>query len=140
MKNKSGTRTCVMHFITFVQNQFSVTVKSIRTDNGSEFNMPSYYASLGIHHQTSRVETPQQNSVVARKHMHLLNVTRALFFHSNLPKCYWSYAISHAVHLINRLSTPILNQQSPYQVLYGTPYILRFKSIWLPCICIHLVK
>lgn len=83
--------------------------------------MPPFYDSYGIIHQTSCVETPQQNAKVERKHRHLLEVTRALLFHSKLPTIFWSYAVCHAVHLINRLPTPILQHKSPFEILYGTP-------------------
>lgn len=34
------------------------------------------------------VNTPQQNGVAERKNGHLLNTTRALLFHGNVPKSY----------------------------------------------------
>lgn len=85
--------------------------------------MPSFYSSLGILHQTSCVETPHQNSTVERKHSHLVNVTQALLFQSNLPKSFGSYVVCQAVYIINRLPTLVLKQQSPYevQVLYKIP-------------------
>lgn len=121
MKNKGETRNCIIHFITFIHNQFPIKIKAIRSDNGSEFEMPSYFASLGIMHQKSCVDTPQQNFVVERKHRHLLNVTRALLFHSHLPKCFWSYAICHATFIINRLPTPVLHHKSLYEILNNRP-------------------
>ncbi|KAG8504080.1 hypothetical protein CXB51_002404 [Gossypium anomalum] len=36
------------------------------------------------------------------------------------PWVYWGYAFCSAVHLVNRLPTPILKGRSPYQALYGT--------------------
>lgn len=90
------------YFVNMITTQFAIKIKMIRTDNGMKFNMPSYYSSLGIIHQKSYVETPQQNSTVERKHRHLLNVTRALLFHYNLPKCFRSFLVCHAAFLINR--------------------------------------
>lgn len=121
MTHKSSARDCIKNFLTYISTQFFGKVKIIRTDNGTEFNMPSFYASFGILHQTSCVETPQQNSIVERKHIHLLNVTRSLLFHSYLPKQLWSYALCYAVHIINKLPTPVLAHNTPHDLLYNSP-------------------
>nr|KYP43110.1 Retrovirus-related Pol polyprotein from transposon TNT 1-94 [Cajanus cajan] len=119
MKNKFETKLLLQNFVSFVQTQFQQNIKTIRTDNGSEFLLKDWYAKLGIVHQTSCVNTPQQNGVVERKHQHILSMARALMFQSNVSKMFWNYAIGHAVHLINRLPTRFLQQNSPYYVLYS---------------------
>ena len=78
MVSKVETRSHITNFIAEIENQFSTLVKTIRTDNGIEFSMSQYFSSKGIIHQTTCIETPQQNCIVERKHQHLLNVTRAL--------------------------------------------------------------
>jgi hypothetical protein len=118
MKHKSETRQNIMNFVHMIENQFNSKLKIIRSDNGIEFSIPSFYASKGILHQTTCVETPEQNGRVERKHQHLLNVGRALLFHAKLPKKFWSYAISHSTFLINRIPTHILNNKSPYELLH----------------------
>ena len=75
-------------FITYVTNQFHTQVQVIRSDNGSEFadqHAVAFYRRKGIIHQTSCVDTPQQNGVVERKHKHLLEIARALLFQSKIP-------------------------------------------------------
>lgn len=69
-------------FIKMVQNQFHITPKFVRFDNGLEFMLSTFYNSLGIIHQISCVETHQQNGRVERKHQHILNVGRAFLFQS----------------------------------------------------------
>lgn len=118
MKSKAEASKILHIFVSLIQTQFDKRVKTIRSDNGSEFIMTDFYASKGIIHQTTCVHTPQQNSIVERKHGHLLNVARALMIQSNLPKIYWSYAVLHAAYIINILPTPILNACSPHERLY----------------------
>lgn len=58
-----NTRTS-SHIIHMVENQFDTKVKIVRSDNGPEFKLEHFYATKGIFHQSSHVNTPQQNGVV----------------------------------------------------------------------------
>lgn len=80
LKGKFEVEQQVQKFVNLVEKQYNVVVRRIRSDNGPEFKMPSFYASKGIFHECSCVETPQQNGRVKRKHQHVLSVARALLF------------------------------------------------------------
>lgn len=67
----------------------------------------------------NRVETPEQNGLVERKHRHIPNVARSLKFLSKLPGSFWNFFIGHAVLLINRLPTPIVKNKSPFEIMYN---------------------
>jgi len=134
LKNKYDVPSHIPNFIQLIQNQHNVTPKIIRSNNESEFLLSEFYASHGIIHQKSCVETPPQNGRVERKHQHILNVARALLFQSKLPNFFWSYVVLHVVFLINRVPTPVLNNQSPYHVSYNTlPDINSFEVFG--CLC-----
>ena len=58
MPHKSDVSNLIMSFYNLVVNQFNKTIKVIRSDNGPKFALHSFYASKGIIHQLSYVETP----------------------------------------------------------------------------------
>ena len=134
LKSKSEVSQHVQNFITLIENQFHITHKTLRTDNGPEFLFNSFYSSKGIIHHKSCVETPQQNGRVERKHQHLLNVGRTLLYQSKLPASYWSYALLHATFIINRVTSPNLHNKSPYYHLHNhIPDVHTFKVFGSLC-------
>ena len=97
--------------------QYNTGIKFVRSDNASELAFHDFFHSKGIVSFHSCVETSEQNFVVERKHQHILNVTRALFSQSNVLLCYWGGCVLTAVYLINRTSSPLLSNKSPYELL-----------------------
>jgi transposase InsO family protein len=68
--DKSDVYDLFKSFVKRVQNKFEITIKKIRSDNGSEFKntrIEELCDNLGIRHQFSPTYTPQSNGVVERK-------------------------------------------------------------------------
>lgn len=104
LKEKIDVRSVFVNFHSMVQTQFQTNIQILRTDNGTEyFNsiLRDYLQTHGIVHQSSCVDTPQQNGIVERKNKHLLEVARALMFTTKLPKILWGDAILTSTYLIN---------------------------------------
>jgi hypothetical protein len=36
-----------------------------------------------------------------------------------LPKKFWCYAVIHATYLINRIATPVLQNKSPFELIFN---------------------
>ena len=93
----------VPNFYNRIQTQFQKNISVLRTDNGREYFqsiLGDYLLHKGIDHQSSCVDTPQQNGVSKRKNRHLLDVARALKFTMNVPKYLLGDAILTVVFLI----------------------------------------
>ena len=100
-----------------IEKQYNAQVKGVRSGNAPKLRFTALYKSKGIKAYHSCPETPEQNSVVERKHQHILNVARALMFQAHIPLEYWSVCVLTAVFLINRLPSPLLKNKSPFQML-----------------------
>lgn len=140
MNTKAEAREHIIAFTTYVETHFNNKIKTIWTNNGFEFTINEFYKLKGIIHQTSCIETPEQNGIVESKHQHLLNVTRALLFQANLPHSFWSFALTHVAYLINCIPTPFLHNISPYEKLYGYPCDISNLRVF-GCLCyINTIK
>jgi len=120
MRHKNEAQSLLKNFFSFVRTQFETQIKTFRSDNGGEFiSLRSFFQNHGVVFQHSCVYTPQQNGVVERKHRHILQVARALKFQAHLPTLFWGECALTAVHIINRLPSPVLSLKTPFELLFS---------------------
>lgn len=117
MRTKDEVLSLFPDFLTMVEIQYKTTVKGVQSDNAPELRFFAIYKAKGIQAFHSCPETPEKNSVVERKHRHILNVARSLMFQAKLPLEYLSDCVLTAVFLINRLPSSLLQDKSPFQIL-----------------------
>ncbi|KAL2939841.1 Retrovirus-related Pol polyprotein from transposon RE1 [Bienertia sinuspersici] len=141
LKNKTDVEFMFLDFVAMVKRQFDHVIKIVRSDNGTEFNsLKDYFRINGMIFETSCVGTPQQNGRVERKHQHILNVARALRFQGNLPIKFWGECVLAACHLINRTPTPLLDNKTPFEILFNKPPSYDYIKVF-GCLCYaHIQK
>ncbi|KAG8488706.1 hypothetical protein CXB51_016682 [Gossypium anomalum] len=120
LKAKSEVFKCFIHFYHMVKVQFGSSIRMLQSEGGGEYRALSGKLSrLGIQHRISCPHTSEQNGVAERKHRQVVDMGLTLLAQASIPLQFWSYAFAHAVHLSNRLPTPILQQCSPYEKFYN---------------------
>src|ERR1043165_5836976 len=85
--SKDEAAEIIKFFILQVEKQYSLSVKAIRSDNGTEFRnktLDEFYLSKGIIKQFSVPRTPEQNGVVEGKNRTLIEGARTMFCSSFL--------------------------------------------------------
>jgi transposase InsO family protein len=142
LRSKDEVFSVFKIFHAYIQTQFSAQIKILRSDNGGEY-MSHLFQDFLQHHDIiflrSCPSTPQQNGVVERKNRHLLDVVHTLLLESSTPSRFWCEALSTAVHLINRLPSPILNHDTLFIQLFGHPPTYSNLRTF-GCVCyVHLL-
>lgn len=89
MKEKYKVESIVKIFLQMVTKQFKKEVQILKRDNGKEYfnkNLKNVLQENDSVHQSSCVNTPQQNGVAEKKYKHLLEVAQSLFFQNRVPE------------------------------------------------------
>jgi hypothetical protein len=73
----------------------------------------------GIIHRYTCFYSSDQNGIVERKHMHIVESGLSLLARANLPLKFWPEAFNTAIYLINRPLTGVLGGISPIEKLQG---------------------
>nr|GEV44128.1 hypothetical protein [Tanacetum cinerariifolium] len=87
------------------ENQLSLKVKIIRSDNGTEFknnDLNQFCGMKRIKRDLSVPRTPQQNGIAKRKNRTLIEAARTMLADSLLPIPFWAEAVNTAGYVQNR--------------------------------------
>lgn len=103
-------------------------VKSLRTDNGTEFvnlDMEKLLSKLGIIHETTIPYTPEENGSVERDNRTLVEIARTMLHASPLPVT----MLNMAMYLHNRIPNR-KEKTSPHETFTGQkPRVDHLKII-----------
>nr|GEU48723.1 putative ribonuclease H-like domain-containing protein [Tanacetum cinerariifolium] len=106
LATKDETSSILKTFITGLENQLSLKVKLIRSDNGTEFKNSDLNQFCGINRikkEFSVPRTPQQNGIAERKNMTLIEAARTMLADLLLPIPFWAEAVNTACYVQNRV-------------------------------------
>jgi hypothetical protein len=137
LQDKSETQGTLKRFLRRAQNEFELNVKKIRSDNGSEFKnlqVEEFLEEEGIKHEFSAPYTPQQNGLVERKNITLIDMARMMLGEYKTPERFWSEAVNKACHAINRLYLHRLLKKTSYELLTSNkPNVSYFRVFGSKC-------
>ena len=122
LKDKGEAFEKFKSFKSIVEHETRLSIKTLRTDRGGEFTsieFNKFCEKYGIQRHLTAPYTPQQNGVVERRNRTLMEMTRSILKHMNLPNYLWGEAVIHASYIINRVATRSLSSQTPYEVFKG---------------------
>nr|GEY21911.1 putative ribonuclease H-like domain-containing protein [Tanacetum cinerariifolium] len=127
LDTKDETGPILKTFITGLENQPSLKVKVIRSDNGTEFknnNLNQFCGMKGIKREFSVPITPQKNGIAERKNMTLIEAAKTMLADSLLPIPFWAKAVNASCYVQNKVLVTKPHNKTLYKLLHGrTPSI-----------------
>ena len=120
MKNKSEVLEKFKEFNSYAVNATGKPIKILRSDNGGEYSSKEFESFLkknGIVHQLSVPYNPAQNGVAERMNRTIMESTRSMLSHAQMPNEFWAEAVNTSVYVRNRSPTTALNGITPYECL-----------------------
>nr|GEU55034.1 putative ribonuclease H-like domain-containing protein [Tanacetum cinerariifolium] len=136
LATKDETSPILKTFITGLENQLSLKVKVIRSDNGTEFknnDLNQFCGMKGIKREFSIPRTPQQNGIAERKNRTLIKAAGTMLADSLLPITFWAEAVNTACYVQNRVLVTKPHNKTPYELLHGrTPSIGFMRPFGCP--------
>ncbi|KAL8110097.1 hypothetical protein AgCh_025993 [Apium graveolens] len=133
LKSKDKASEIIINHIRQVNNHPDFKVRRIRSDNGTEFKnsvMGVFCEENGILHEFSAARTPQQNGVVERKNISLIEDARTMLEESKLPTYFWAEAVNTACYTHNIFLVNQARCMTPYQLFKNKKPTLNFLHVF----------
>nr|GEU35490.1 putative ribonuclease H-like domain-containing protein [Tanacetum cinerariifolium] len=136
LATKDETSPILKTFITGIENQLSLKVKIIRSDNGTEFknqDLTQFCGMKGIEKEFSIPRTSQQNGIAEKKNNTLIEAARTMLADSVPPISFWAWAVNIAYYVKNRVLVTKPHNKTHYELLLGrTPSIGFIRPFGCP--------
>nr|GEY67847.1 retrovirus-related Pol polyprotein from transposon TNT 1-94 [Tanacetum cinerariifolium] len=133
LRSKDETPEVLINFLRLVQRGLHAQVRTVRTDKGTEFlnkTLHAYFASEGVHHQTSVARTPEQNGVVERRNRTLVEACRTILSAAKVPLYFWAEAIATVCFTQNRSLVIPRHEKTPYHIINDQKPSVKFFHIF----------
>nr|GEV36414.1 hypothetical protein [Tanacetum cinerariifolium] len=141
LATKDETSPILKTFITGLENQPSLKVKVIISDNGTKFknsDLNQFCMMKGIKREFSVPRTPQQNGITERKNRTLIEAARTMLADSLLPIPFWAEAVNTTCYVQNRVLVTKPHNKTPYELSHGrTPSIGFMRPFGCPVTIIN---
>lgn len=126
-KDAESVVTCIEEFILWIKIQTGVSVKILRSDNGTEFvneTLREVCRKNGLVHQRTNPYNPHQNGTIERVQRTLMETVRTWLVATKFPLHLWGELYMHAVRVYNLRPHGSLQGMVPAIVLLGRDHIL----------------
>lgn len=144
IKKKSEVAELFQHFVLRVEAETGQKVKTFRSDNGGEYEsheLQNWMKKMGIRHETSVPQTPQQNGVAERQMRTIVEMARSMLHGANLSTELWAEASNAAFYILNRVySSTALEEKTPYEMWNGKKPNLAHVLIFGSTVYSHVPK
>jgi hypothetical protein len=122
---------------------FNLKISRFRSDNGREYMtnaLMEHFEKQGIQMECTVPYTPEQNGVAERLNRTIVEKARCMLLSSNLPKSFWTEAVTTAAFLINRSPPVALENCTPAEKWFGFKPNLKKVRIFGCLVYQHIPK
>ncbi|MBW0494711.1 hypothetical protein O181_034426 [Austropuccinia psidii MF-1] len=119
LSDKTEAKSYLINWIKQFLNITSYKIKTIRTDNGTEFKNSIFNAFLvqnGIQHEYSMPYEHHQNGQIERTNRTISEMARTSLIAAKMPSFLWPWAFRHSVWIFNH-SLHADNDKTPFEIL-----------------------
>ncbi|KAH0719582.1 hypothetical protein KY285_015613 [Solanum tuberosum] len=115
--DEDETAGLLITFAKAIQLKVNCKIASIKSDHGTEFEnsqIEGFCSENGINHNFSAPRTPQQNGVVERKNITLVDIARTMQIDSGVAMNFWAEANMCLIRfVIKKTPYELLNDRKP---------------------------
>nr|GFA30298.1 integrase, catalytic region, zinc finger, CCHC-type, peptidase aspartic, catalytic [Tanacetum cinerariifolium] len=139
LRSKDKAPGFIIKFLKMIQVRLKTPVRQIKTDNRTKFvnqNLRKYYEHVGISHETYVARSSQQNGVVERQNLTLIEAARTMLIYAKALLFLWAEAVATACYTQNHSIIRLHHEKTPYELLHHKPpdlsYLYVFGALCYP--------